>query len=309
MDRIIPNFLIGGPPKGASTSLNFYLKQHPEIFTSPVKQTRFFSVYYERGKDYYINNFFSGVTSEKMVGEATPTYFLLPFVAKRIKDYNPDMKIIFCLRNPVERTFSGWSMRVNNGTEHLSFREALEANAKQRETLKFETEEEGKIWTEDMLRDDRLEDTGTRTYLEGSMYAQNLQHYLAHFPASQIKVIFLDDLQKDVHATMKEVFEFLGVDPQFRIQNTEQKNTYKKSKFKILEPILGKNKKISKMLSGLMPKTFKKKILDTMYVEGSKKKLTLDDRTFAYQYFKHEITELEKLLNINLDHWKLVENT
>ena len=126
MDRIIPNFLIGGPPKGASTSLNFYLKQHPEIFTSPVKQTRFFSVHYDKGKDYYLNTYFSGVTNQKMVGEATPTYFLLPFVAKRIKEYNPDMKIIFCLRNPVERTFSGWSMRVNNGTEHLSFREALE---------------------------------------------------------------------------------------------------------------------------------------------------------------------------------------
>lgn len=239
-----------------------------------------------------------------MVGEATPTYFLLPFVAKRIKEYNPDMKIIFCLRNPVERTFSGWSMRVNNGTEHLSFREALEENFKQRQTMKFETEEEGKIWAEDMLRDDRLEETGTRTYLEGSLYANNLKHYLKQFPLSQIKVIFLDNLQKDVHGTMKEVFTFLGVDPNYEIKNTEQKNTYKKSKFKFLEPILGKNKKFSKILANLMPKSIKKKVLDTMYVEGSKKKLTHEDRTFAYQYFKDEITELEKLLDINLSHWK-----
>ena len=305
MDRIIPNFLIGGPPKGASTSLNFYLKQHPEIFTSPVKQTRFFSVYYDKGKDYYLNTYFSGVTNQKMVGEATPTYFLLPFVAKRIKEYNPDMKIIFCLRNPVERTFSGWSMRVNNGTEHLSFREALQENFKQRQTMKFETEEEGKIWAEDMLRDDRLEETGTRTYLEGSLYANNLKHYLKQFPLSQIKVIFLDNLQKDVHGTMKEVFTFLGVDPNYQIQNTEQKNTYKKSKFKFLEPILGKNKKFSKILANIMPKGVKKKVLDTMYVEGSKKKLTTEDRTFAYQYFKDEIVELEKLLNVNLSHWKI----
>ncbi len=308
MEQIIPNFLIGGPPKGASTSLNFYLKQHPQIFTSPVKQTRFFSVYYDKGKEFYINTYFSGVTNEKMVGEATPTYFLLPFVAARIKQYNPDMKIIFCLRNPVERTFSGWSMRVNNGTEHLSFREALEENFIQRQSLKFETEEEGEIWAEDMLRDDRLEDTGTRTYLEGSLYANNLKHYLNHFPLSQIKVIFLDDLQKDLHGTMKEVFTFLGVDSTYRIQNTEQKNTYKKSKIKFLEPILGKNKKFSKMLAGIMPKSIKKKILDTMYVEGSKKKLTPEDRMFAYQYFKDEIAQLEKLLSKDLSHWKLHEN-
>ena len=110
MERTIPNFLIGGPPKGASTSLNFYLKQHPEIFTSPVKQTRFFSVYYDKGKDFYLQSYFNGVTNEKMVGEATPTYFLLPFVAKRIHQYNPDMKIIFCLRNPMEGAALGSSL-------------------------------------------------------------------------------------------------------------------------------------------------------------------------------------------------------
>src|SRR5437870_9808889 len=125
MDQKLPNFLIGGPPKCASTSLNFYLKQHPEIFMSPVKQTRFFSVYYDKGFDYYISTYFSGITNEKVAGEATPTYFLLPFVPERIKTFNPAMKIIFCLRNPVERTFSGWTMRANNGTEHLSFIESL----------------------------------------------------------------------------------------------------------------------------------------------------------------------------------------
>ena len=306
MNQKIPNFLIGGPPKCASTSLNFYLKQHPEIYMSPVKQTRFFSVYYDKGFDYYINTYFSGVTNEKMVGEATPTYFLLPFVPARIKAFNPGMKIIFCLRNPVERTFSGWSMRANNGTEHLSFIESLKENLKQRETVKFESDKDSAEWAADMMRGDRLEETGFRTYLEGSLYATNLRHYLKHFPQSQIKVIFLDNLQKDLHGTLKEVFTFLGVDPNFQIQNTEQKNTYKKSKFKFLEPVLGKNKPLSKMLSNVMPKSMKKKILDTMYVEGSKKKLTPEDRKFAYSILKDEIADLEKMLNVDLSHWKVL---
>ncbi len=305
MERTIPNFLIGGPPKGASTSLNFYLKQHPEIFTSPVKQTRFFSVYYDRGKDFYLQSYFTGVTNEKMVGEATPTYFLLPFVAERIQKYNADMKIIFCLRNPMERTFSGWSMRAGNGTEHLPFREALQENLKQREILKFETEEDAKIWAEDMLRDDRLEETGTRTYLEGSLYANNLKHYLKYFPLSQIKIIFLDDLQKDLHGTLKQVFTFLGVDTNYQIQHTEQKNTYKKSKIKFLEPVIGRHSPLVKMLRKIMPGSFKKKVLNTMYEQGSKKKLTPDDRKYAYQFFKEDINELEKLLSIDLSHWKV----
>jgi len=308
MDKIIPNFLIGGPPKGASTSLNFYLKQHPEIFTSPVKQTRFFSVYYDKGKDFYLQSYFADVTNEKMVGEATPTYFLLPFVAPRIKEYNPEMKIIFCLRNPMERTFSGWSMRAGNGTEHLSFREALEENLKQRETLRFETEEDAKIWAADMIRDDRLIETGSRTYLEGSLYANNLKHYLKHFPLSQIKIIFLDDLVKDLHGTLKTVFTFLGVDPEYKIEHTEPKNTYKKSKIKFLEPLIGRHSKLVKMLRSIMPKKFKKKVLDTMYEQGSKAKLTPADRKFAYQFFKEDIAELEKLLNKDLSHWKPKEN-
>src|SRR5574337_516024 len=169
MQKIIPNFLVGGPPKCASTSLSFYLKQHPEIFMSAVKQTRFFSVFYDKGIDYYLNSHFSEVNHEKMAGEATPTYFLLPFVVPRIKAFNPDMKFVFCLRNPVERTFSGWSMRANNGTEHLSFRDALIENLKQRETVKFETQADANEWAADMLRSDRLDETGFRTYIEGSL--------------------------------------------------------------------------------------------------------------------------------------------
>jgi len=305
MQQKVPNFLVCGPPKCASTSINFYLKQHPEIYMSPEKQTRFFSVYYDKGTDFYLDTYFSGITTEKMAGEATPTYSLLPFVVKRIYDFNPDMKLVFCLRNPVERTFSGWSMRANNGTEHLSFREAITENLKQRETVKFESPKDAEEWAEDMKRGDRLEETGFRTYLEGSLYATNLRHYLKYFPLTQIKVIFLDNLQKDLHGTLKEVYTFLGVDPNYIIEKTEQKNTYKKSKIKILEPILGKNKPLSKMLAGIMPKGVKKKILDTMYVEGSKKKLTPEDRKFAYEILKNEIADTEKLLNIDLSHWKV----
>jgi len=305
MQKIIPNFLVAGPPKCASTSLYFYLKQHPEIYMSPVKQVKFFSVFYDKGADFYVNTYFSAVKNEKMAGEATPTYFLLPFVAERIKNFNADMKLIFCLRDPVERTFSGYMMRVNNGTEHLSFREALEENLKQRETVRFESAKDAKDWADDMLRSDRLEETGFRTYLEGSLYATNLRHYMNHFPLSQIKIIFLDDLKNDLNGTLKDLFTFIGVDNTFQIQDTEQKNTYKKSKIKFLDPILGKNKKLSKVLANAMPKSMKKTILKTMYVEGSKDRITPEDRKFAYDILKDEIVELEKLLNIDLSHWKL----
>jgi len=305
MRKAIPNFLIGGPPKCASTSLNYYLKQHPEIYMSPVKQTKFFSLDYEKRIDFYLQTYFSGITNEKMAGEATPTYFLLPFVVERIKKFNPEMKIIFCLRDPVERAFSGWSMRINNGTEVLPFCKALEENIKQRKAYSFIGEKGAKEWYDDQKRNNRRDDAGFRTYIEGSMYAYNLKNYYAQFHPSQIKVIFLDALKKDLHGTLKELFTFINVDNTFQIQNTEQKNTYKKSKIKFLEPVLGKNKKFSKLLSKAMPKSFKKNILDTMYIEGSKDRITSEDRKFAFEIFKDEITELERLLRVDLSHWKL----
>lgn len=305
MQKIIPNFLIGGPPKCASTSLNFYLKQHPEIFMSPVKQTKFFSLDYGNGIEFYLQTYFSGVTNEKMIGEATPTYFLLPFVVERIKRFNPEMKIIFCLRDPVERAFSGWSMRVNNGTEHLSFREALLENVRQRKTHSFIGEVGAREWYDDQKRHNRSDDAGFRTYIEGSLYAYNLKNYFTHFHPSQIKIFFLDSLKQDLQGTLKEIFTFLNVDNAYQIRHTEQKNTYKKSKIKLLEPILGKNKKFSKSLSNAMPEAFKKKILRNFYIEGSKDRITPEDRKFALDIFKDEIVELEKLLNINLSHWKV----
>jgi hypothetical protein len=306
----IPNFLIGGPPKCASTSLYFYLKQHPEIFMSPVKQTRFFSENYNKGTEFYVNTYFSGIRGEKMAGEATPGYFLFPFVVERIHNFNPGMKFIFCLRNPVERAFSGWNMRINNGTEKLSFQDALRENLKQRETVKFITEPQTKEWEE--TRDHhKVDHTGYRVYIEGSLYAFNLKYYYNYFDPSQVKIIFLDSLKKDFDATMRSIFSFLGVDENYIVQNTEQQNTSKTGKVKSLGPMLRKVKKISRAFSGLLPKSFKKKMFDTMFMkssaEGSKAKLTIEDRKFGYEIFKEDIAELEKLLKTDLGHWKYAE--
>src|SRR6266496_2798194 len=80
----LPDFLVVGPPKTASTSIYYYLSQHSEVFMSPRKETRFFDLHYTKGLNYY-SEFFKERRSEKIAGEATPTYSFLPFVASRMK--------------------------------------------------------------------------------------------------------------------------------------------------------------------------------------------------------------------------------
>lgn len=301
---VFPNFLVGGPPKCASTSLYFYLKQHPDIFMSPVKQTRFFSEKYNEGIQFYVNNYFSEKKSEEMAGEATPGYFCYPFVVERIHNFNPEMKLIFCFRNPVERAFSGWNMRIENGTETLSFQQALKENLKQRELVTFLIEPDTPQWKETLNHTNN----SYRLYIEGSLYAFNLKHYYRFFRPEQIKIIFIDSLKHDFEGTMKSIFSFLGVDENYVVENAAQQHTARTGKIKSAGSLLRKAKRISGSIHKILPKSFKQKVLDTMFTkssaEGSKAKLTNEDRFVAYEIFKDDIDELEQLLNTDLSHWK-----
>jgi hypothetical protein len=108
--------------------------------------------------------------------------------------------------------------------------------------------------------------------------------------------------------TMQTIFSFLGVDNKYVIEKTELKNTSKTGKVKQLGPVLRKSKMLFKNVSALLPQSLKDKIVDTMFTktsaEGSKVKLTDDDRKFAYQFFKDDIDELETMLNLDLSNWK-----
>src|SRR5690348_14667920 len=88
-----PNFLILGPPKCASTSLHFYLSQHPEVYMPEEKEINFFTRHYEKGLEFY-EQYFSKANGAKAIGEATPAYSFMPFAADRIKKHYPDIKLI-----------------------------------------------------------------------------------------------------------------------------------------------------------------------------------------------------------------------
>ena len=115
----MPNFLIIGSQKAGTTALYHYLKQHPQIFLSKIKEPCFFAFEGEEldlrsptGAPVYMNRtavttvesyrrLFDTVTDEKAVGEASPIYIICPKAAKRIYHYIPHVRLIAVLRNPV----------------------------------------------------------------------------------------------------------------------------------------------------------------------------------------------------------------
>jgi hypothetical protein len=129
----LPNFLVIGAMKSGTTSLHFYLSRHPEIMMAEGKETDFFAreELWQLGAESYRNYFRE--TTVKFIGESCPNYAKFPYfpnVPERIYQIIPKVKIIYLVRNPLERIFSQYFHALLGGTESRNPREALLVNEK-----------------------------------------------------------------------------------------------------------------------------------------------------------------------------------
>lgn len=113
-----PNFICIGVQKGGTSWLYRQFLAHPQIFVPQTrKEIHFFNEYYERGVDWY-EKWFDGAGNDKAIkaiGEVTPDYIYFDEVAGRMHHYDPNLKLIVMLRNPVERAYSHYRMVFQSG--------------------------------------------------------------------------------------------------------------------------------------------------------------------------------------------------
>ena len=141
----LPNFLIVGAAKAGTTSLFYYLKQHPEIFMPEEKELKFFEYLIIKNKLHYTGpgdnkslkrvvktwdeykNYFKKAKNFKAVGEASVSYLYYTETIKNIKKYlGENINIIIILRNPIERLISNYKYMVMRGREKEDLKKALE---------------------------------------------------------------------------------------------------------------------------------------------------------------------------------------
>jgi len=204
MQRTLPNTIIIGAGKCGTTSLHYYLDLHPGITMAREKELHFFShpEAWRRGLDWYSSNFDPHATIR---GEASVTYTAWPKwsgVPERMASVVPDAKLLYIVRDPIERILSSWVHRYADGIESRPIREALE-------TL------EG------------------NDLVERSRYHMQLTRYLDWYPQSRIHVICTERMRTDRRAVLSEIFSFLGVDPTFdttRFDRLQHESRHKRRK-------------------------------------------------------------------------------
>jgi len=207
-NKVLPNFIIGGVNNGGTSFLYSALKQHPEVYMPedmrPEPAFFFKSWEYEKGLDYYCNRWFSSVPETAVaIGEKSTNYlFGGKTVAERMYKALPGVKIIFILRNPIERAWANYRFTVLQGLEDLSFEEALKLEDKR---LKNET--------------GRWAEIQPRNYTGRGFYARKLNGFLSIFPHSQLFIMKSELFSSDTHNELRRVYRFLGLDDlDFRIR-------------------------------------------------------------------------------------------
>jgi hypothetical protein len=297
------NFFIVGPPKCASSSLHYYVNQHPEIFMSEIKETHFFGTYYDKDEiGSYEEAHFTGSEAFPIRGESTPTYSFLPLVPKRLYDYNPDAKMVFIFRDPVDRAFSGWLMQNGTGVEKEDFPTAIDLNFKQQKELDFHASDFELKWKRDQYLRKNKNKLEIRTFLEAGLYADQMKRYLEVFPAEQIHVVIFDDIRKDLDGVIKGISTFLGIDDSFVLKDKEVKNPYTTRRFTGLYRTFGAER-LAKWAKVMPP--FIQPMLRSVSKKKEVNKPKADDVTKARlrEYFKESNLELSKMIGRDLSHW------
>lgn len=158
----------------------------------------------------YRRRFFPSLEPEMVAGEASSQNLFVPFVAERIGTAAPEARLVAILRHPVDRAFSHWWMFHCFGWEPRSFGEAVRENLARLERGEgFDGPEGRPRW----YRERASETVLHPVYVDYGHYADQIEAYLRHFPRDQMRLLLLEDLQRDRTAVLRDLFAFLGADP------------------------------------------------------------------------------------------------
>lgn len=191
-ETVKPDFVILGAFKAGTTSLHQYFAQHPKVFMTAVKEPNFFAfdpgnrVHQSRPQDFPVRTWedyqrlFEQAPMGACCGDASPAYLHSKIAPARLREQLPNARLIVSLRAPVDRAYSHFQMAVRSGRAATPSLPAVPTDA---------------MW------------------FSASLYSESLARYFELFGRDQVRVVLFEDLSRRPADVMRQLFEFVGVDP------------------------------------------------------------------------------------------------
>lgn len=310
----LPNFILAGTNTSGTTALYHHLRQHPQIYLSPVKEPTSFAAAdmlarpsfrssiernrvslqaylagtMDQVRHYWVPEWedyvqlFRNATDQTAIGEGSVNYFWLPGAAAAIRAKLPDVRLIVLLRNPTERLFS-WYLKNLATHPGLTFRDWF-----------LEAREPG---------GDGATENGRFTLpFDGCWYTPHLQRFFDLFPRRQIRIYLHDDYRANGPAVLQDVCEFVGVNPDQPIDTTRQVNETRVPRFPWIE-------KLRRRFLRHVPLTLwlPDRVGRTLRAWYRRRRgayhMTPDDRQLAIDFYREEIRRTADLIDRDLSAW------
>src|SRR2546421_1521150 len=202
------DFIVPGAQKSGTTALHYFLKKHPQIALPDRQEMHFFDdeeIFSQQPADYELlhRQFPRRLRSTSCAGEVTPSYLYWKPAMERIHHYNPRIKLIVLLRNPIDRAFAHWNMQRFKDREPLDFLDALK-------------EEPRRIAQPLTIESRRF------AYVDRGFYSGQLDRVFKFFPREQVQIVKFENFRDRKQETLDEIFEFLGVKPLRHVRDKDR---------------------------------------------------------------------------------------
>jgi hypothetical protein len=200
------DFILAGAQKSGTTALHYFLSKHPNITMGDQQEIHFFDddamfvpqIDYEQLHEHY-----PLIGPSTIAGDCTPSYIYYEPAAERIWKYNPKIKLLIILRNPVERAFAHWNMQRFKGREPLDFFDAVR-------------EEQTRIAGAPPTEARRF------AYVDRGFYAMQLARLFKFFPRDQVKAVKFEEFKENQPETLASIFSFLRCQPLRRVRSKDR---------------------------------------------------------------------------------------
>src|SRR6267143_3221455 len=175
------NFILAGAQKSGTTALHYFLEKHPNVTMGERQEMHFFdndAMFVSQADYAQLHKHYPLLTPSTIAGDCTPSYMYHELAAERIWKYNPKIKLVILLRNPVDRAFAHWNMQRFRGREPLDFFDAVR-------------EEQTRIAGAPALEARRF------AYVDRGFYAQQLQRLFKFFAREQVKAVKFEEFKEN----------------------------------------------------------------------------------------------------------------